>query len=283
MNKKSENNVHLHGFVNDIRINEEKGFVNVRLGTYEQFNKDGQAQKNYYSHDVAIKTDDPKVIQQFKDAKAKIDNGEKIMAVADGSLVNNKTVMVKPENFQLGVPRKDEVMNTASFKGNIANIDVRDGFASVTIGTHYYVPGESQIHTGETKPYTEMTSFVKTQVSEKHMPEVFGQLKSGEIKVGDLVEARGQLHNYSYTNEAGETKYGTNVDLNNFKVLAHKKAKEVKETEKTAKKAEVKKDAPAKKETAKKEAAPKKTAAKKAAAAVAPKKAVPVKRGPKIG
>lgn len=297
MNKKNNNNVHLHGFVNDVRIGApedgSKNYINVNLATYEQYkNNAGEKERKNTYHTVIIRTSDPAVVDQFKEVQAALANNQEnrgvegfepkvFIASVDGSLVtkenekdgvkySNQMVVTNADDFKLGAKRqKDESMNTASFKGNIANVEMHDGFAQVTIATHYYAPGESEIHTGETKPYTEKTTFVKTRISESFRNETFNDLKDGKIGVGDFVEARGQMHNNNYTDKNGVKRYGIVVDLNKLEVLAKKQNKE-----QTAAKEE--KAAPAQKEAAKKDV--KKATAPKAA----PKKATPNKKGIKM-
>lgn len=305
MNKKSDNNVHLHGFVNDVRINaaeDGKAFINVKLATYEQFkNNAGESERRNTYHDVSLVTADPKVIKQFEEVRDALQNNREnrgkegfepkvTMASVDGTLVtrsgekdgvkyDNQVVVTNAENFKLGAKRQEgEAMNTATFKGNVASIDMHDGFAIVSLATHYYAPGESQIHSGETKPYTEKTSFVKARVSENFKPEIYNGLKNGEIGVGDLVEARGQLHNTKHTDKDGITRYGIIADLNKLNVLAKKQDKKQEQQQEKAQEKTVK---PAEKKPETKKATSKKTAVKNVAAA--PKKATPVKRGPKIG
>ena len=276
MNKKSDNNVHLHGFVNDVRINPSKDgnktFINTELATYEQFtNNAGEKEKKWTKHTLNTVTSDPAIIKQFEEMRDALANNQEnrgvegfkpqtFTASVDGTLVtrenekdgvkySNELVVVNPEDFQLRRREEGESMNTASFKGNIAKVDMYDGFALVTIGTHYYAPGESQIHTGETKPYTEKTSFVKTRVNESFRGQVYNDLKDGKIGVGDFIEARGQMHNNNFTDKNGVKRYGIVVDLNKLEVLAKKQNKE--QTE-----AKAQKEAPAqtaaKKETVKK-------------------------------
>ena len=299
MNKKNDNNVHLHGFVNDVRISTtedgSRSFINVNLGTYEQYkNNAGEKERKNTFHTVNIATNDPAIVKQFKEVQAALANNQEnrgvegfepkvFTATVDGTLVtrenekdgvkySNQMVVTNAENFKLGAKRQEgESMNTASFKGNIANVEMHDGFALVSIATHYYAPGESEIHTGETKPYTEKTSFVKTRISESFKNEIFNDLKDGKIGVGDFVEARGQMHNNNYIDKNGVKRYGIVVDLNKLEVLAKKQSKE-----QTATAAKEQKAAPAQKETAKKDV--KKAAAPKAA----PKKATPNKKGIKM-
>lgn len=299
MNKKNDNNVHLYGFVNDVRISAtedgSRTFINVNLATYEQYkNKADEKERKNTFHTVNIATSDPAVIKQFKEVQAALANNQEnrdvegfepkvFTASVDGTLVtrenekdgvkySNQMVVTNAENFTLGAKRQEgESMNTASFKGNIANVEMHDGFAMISIATHYYAPGESEIHTGETKPYTEKTSFVKTRISENFRKETFNDLKNGKIGVGDFVEARGQMHNNNYIDKNGVKRYGIVVDLNKLEVIAKKQNKE-----QTATAAKEQKEAPAQKETAKKDV--KKAAAPKSA----PKKATPNKKGIKM-
>lgn len=299
MKQRPNNNVHLHGFVNDVRINAtedgSKHFVNVNLATYEQFkNNAGEKERKYTFHNVNLVTSDPKIVKQFEEVRDALannyENREKegfepkvFKASVDGTLVTkenekdgikyyNPMVIANADDFKLGAKRQEgEAMNTATFKGNIANIDMHDGFALVSIATHYYAPGESQIHTGETKPYTEKTSFVQTRINESFRPETFKAMKNGEIEVGDLIEARGQMHNNNYTDKNGIKRNGIIVDLNNMNVLAKKQSQGVKEAEK---KTETKKETATKKTAAAKKTAPKKAVSQKPKQATAAKKGV---------
>lgn len=280
MNEKSDNKVHLHGFVNEVRINEAengKHFIKVNLSTYEQYKDNaGEKQKKYTFHTVNVVTENPETIAAFKDARATLENNyenrEKegfepkvILASVDGKLITkeserdgvkyvNQEIIANEEDFKLGAKRQEkESMNTAYFKGNIASIDMHDDFANISIATRYYVPGESENYKGETKPYTEKTSFVRTRISENFRREAFNAIKNGEIEVGDLVETRGQMHNNNYTDKNGVKRYGIIVDLNRIEVVAKKqKQAEAKAETKTEKKAEAKTETKTKKETKKK-------------------------------
>lgn len=271
MNKKADNNVHLYGFVNDVRMSAtedgSKNFININLATYEQYtNNAGEKERKNTFHTINLVSSDPEVIKQFEEVRTALtnnyENREKegfepkvFKASVDGTLVTrenekdgikyyNQVVVANADDFRLGAKRQEgESMNTASFKGNVANVDIHDGFALVSIATHYYAPGESQIHTGETKPYTEKTSFVQARIYESFRGETFQALKKGDIAVGDLIEARGQMHNNNYTDKNGIKRYGIIVDLNKMNVIAKKQVKVEKEVEK---KAETKKAAPKK-------------------------------------
>lgn len=283
MNKKSDNNVHLHGYVNGVSINPSKDgnktYINTELSTYEEYtNNADEKEKKVTKHKLSTVTSDSAIIKQFEEIRDALANNAEnrgvegfkpktFTASVDGTLVtreneqngvkySNQLVIVNPEDFTLRKREKDETMNTATFKGNIAKVDMYDGFALVTIGTHYYAPGESVIHTGETKPYTEKTSFVRTRVSENLRRQVFNDLKDGKIAVGDFIEARGQLHNNNFTDHNGIKRYGIIVDLKKLEVLAKKQNKE--QTETKAEKA-----APVAKKETKKAAAPKKATSNK--------------------
>ena len=268
MKQKPTNQVHLHGFVNDVRINASedgtKHFINVNLATYEQYKgNDGEKTRKNTYHTVNFATSDKAVVEKFeKVAEALSDNlanrevegfePQVFKASVDGVLITresekdgvkyyNQIVATNSDDFKLGAKRQEgESMNTASFKGNIANVEIHDDFAIVSIATHYYAPGESQIHTGETKPYTEKTSFVRTRVYQNFKSKAFEALKSGELAKGDLIEVRGQMHNNKFTDGNGITRYGIIVDLNKVDLVAKKKVEQAVE-EKPAEKAKAEK------------------------------------------
>ena len=280
--KKSDNNAHLHGFVNDVRINsaDGKNYITAEMATYEQYknNADEKERKTTY-HKVSFVTTNEDTVKEFKKVQEALANNREnrdkegfepktFMASVDGKLVTrenekdgvkyyNQLIVANEEDFKLGAKRKKneqgefiEPMNSATFKGNIADIQMHDGFAIIAIGTHYYVPGQSENFKGEVKDYTEKTSYVRTRIDEGYRPKTFEALKSGEIAVGDLIEARGQMHNNNYEDKNGISRRGIIVDPNWINVVAKKQKQSEAEAEKVEKKEEKKEEkkaAPAKK------------------------------------
>lgn len=282
--KQKDNKVHLYGFLNEIKsVNEiqgKKSFL-MDVATVENWkdNTDEWKKRTTY-HTVSLLTDDKKVIKNLEKAKADLDNNMKHLGEEgfepkthtvslDGSLTTkenidekgvkyyNPMVVADGESFKLDAKRQEkEVRNRAELKGNIANIDMKDGFAKVSIATHFYAPGASKNYKGEEKEYTEVTRYIETKVDEKRLPKTFAALKNGELAVGDLVSVNGQMHNNRYTEkETGIYRDKIDIDLKGFDLIAKKGEKKAQGEEKTEKKAEVKKET--------KKAAPKKATPRK--------------------
>ena len=282
--KQKDNKVHLYGFLNEIKsandFEGKKSFL-MDVATVENWQDNAENWQSRTSyHTVSLLTGDKKIIKGLEKAKVDLDNNianrdtegfkPKTHTVSlDGSLTTKKSTsdegveyfnpvaVADAESFKLDVKRQEnEVRNRAELKGNIANIDMKDGFAKISIATHFYVPGESTNHKGETKPYTEVTKYIETKVDEKRLPKTFAQLKNGELGIGDLVSVNGQMHNNRYKEkESGIYRDKVDIDLKGFNLIAKKGEKKAQAEEKTEKKAE------AKKET--KKAAPKKATPRK--------------------
>lgn len=280
---KKENNVHLYGFLNEIRRNtapDGKTMYNLAVTTVENYKAaDGTPQAKYTNHNVSIASDDKAFdakMKEFNDdfLQNKEQTNKKTHTISlDGTFTvskgsNGKTyygISAKTDDVKFDVKQQEkEVRNSAELKGTISNIDFpekdgsRLGFANVTIATHYYAPGESENFKGEVKPYTEMTSFVPVRIDEKMMPKTYEDLISGKIEVGDLIAVRGQIHNNNYKNAEGETVYRMVVDLKKAELIAKKGQKKnegkaetaaetQKETKKDTKAKETKKATPRKK------------------------------------
>lgn len=292
--KNSENKVHLHGIINEVKsVENESGrkIYFIDLATMESYtDKDKNRQRKYTFHDVQVSTSDKDLIEKLDkiadDCKENIANKKvegykpKIHTGSfDGVLTTkkretedvtyyNNVVIASEETIRLDTPlQENEVRNRAELKGNIASIDIKDGFAKITIATHYYAPSETPVkdHTGTERNYVEKTNYVDTQISGNFRKDEFEAIKKGEIAVGDLVEARGQIHNNNYTDKDGVNRYKMVVDLNKLTLVAKKeekkeKAAETKEAPEAKK--ETKKAASNKKEQAKEEK-PKKAVSRK--------------------
>lgn len=280
--KNKDNQVHLHGFLNEVRefeINDKKSFK-MDVATVENYKVGDEPKKNYTYHRVGLITDDAKTIKAIRAAMKDIENNKEHAAEADfkpkvhtvsldgslvvrenekdGKLYYNPEVVAEQESFKLDAKLAEgEVRNLAEFKGNIASIDINDEykFAKINIALHYFVPGESENYKGEVKPYTENTSFAETRVNAKLLPKVFEDLSNGNLAVGDLISVRGQMHNNRYTDSKDTKQNKIVVDLKKVELIAKKGQKKAAAEEKTEKKAEVKKET--------KKAAPKKAAPRK--------------------
>ena len=289
--KEKTNKVHVHGFINRVIANEmpegKKSFF-IDVATMEAYQKkqaegtSKEYERKYTFHTVNVITDDKKTIKALEgiaaDLQANKDNMDvkdykpkKHEASFDGSLVTranedkekgvtyyNTLIMSSVDEMKLDAKlEKDEVRNMAYFKGNIADVNIKDGFATLSIATHYYAPGESTNYKGEEKGYTEKTTYVNTRISGNFLSEEFEALKNGDIAKGDLITVKGRMHNNRYTDKDGVNRSAIVVDIRDINLVAKKGEKQA-EAEKQEKKQEEK---------------PKKTAVKKAT----PKKKTQVK------
>lgn len=271
-NIKNANNIaHLHGFINDVRINPagESGrtAINLNVVTTESYkaNKDDeefQTRRTY--HDVAIFTDDKKVIKAYeklqKDCAENKANREtegykpKVHEVSlDGMMVSKDgaiQIVCKADNVKPDVKLgENEVRNSAVLSGNIANVHIYEDKKLAVVGImHHFRPADSE------KEYT-TTLDLRINGDRKVGKAAYESLVKGEIKAGDFIRTGGQLHNTRYTKEGEtETKYGTALDVTSFNLL--KQSKKNAESQAEAK-GETKK-------AASKKAASQKTAPKKA-------------------
>lgn len=255
----SNNVAGLLGYIREIQINdlEDKGRKAIHLVVVTQENwKDekGEAQKRNTYHRVDFLTDNKEAIEKFEAVAQKLEgeNPEFTAVRVKGKLITRDrevengvyhNTVIAADSVELDAKRLDkEARNAIDLKGNIARIDMHDGFAVVSVATKYYVPGESQNFKGETKPYTEKTAFVEGVINEKHRPETFKALSDGTIAVGDLVKTRGQMYNDSYEDKQGKKQYAINIVFNKIDIVAKKgekkaEAQEAKVEEKPAKKA----------------------------------------------
>lgn len=276
-NKKNyNNNVHLHGFINDVRINPVNGdgrqAINLDIVTVENFQD--KARKTY--HDAVLFTDDKSIIKKFDkvaaDCKKNAENrgveGYKNLTHTvslDGVFINpeNKQpyILIMSDALKLDAKREEnEVRNSATIVGNIGNIDIYPDkkFATLSVAGHY-TPKEGQ---GEAQP-----NWVKVNVNgnRKVGGALYEAIEKGEVKKGDFVRVGGQLHNNNYGE--GENKvYGMALDVSRFEKIEKKAEKTEKAEAKKkveTKKAETKKAAPAKKAAAAKAQPVKKAASLK--------------------
>lgn len=274
--KKNQNNqVHIYGYINGVRMNEfesngkKKTAINLDVCTLEQYkDKDGASQTKRSYHDVAIFTDDKKLIKQFSGIAADCDKNAANREVdgykpavhsisADGILVNKTNtiegtettyrtlqVLAGADSIDLDAKQAEkEVRNSAKIVGNVANIYLNEEkkFAVVTLMHHYRPEGAEKDF--------ETTVDVRLNGDRRFSKAAYEALLKGEIGKGDFVRMGGQLHN----SRSEDGRYTVAIDLTSFDMLKRKEAK----------KEEVK-------------AAPKKAAAKKEAKAA--KKATPRKK-----
>lgn len=261
--KEKTNQVHVNGFVNEIISNKAGDSFIVKVATQERY--DDKTVNTY--HSVQVKAASKKEAKAILDIKRVIDNNilhrdeegfkpeahridatgslvVKINEGQDGVKYYNPTIVAESVAFDVK-PAEGQAHNSAEFKGNISKIDLRKDFATVTIGTHYYVPSKEPVVNakGEEKNYAEKTSFMPVEISKKRHADLFGKLESGELGVGSFVKARGQMHNDNYQDKNGVNRYGVRVDVSKFEVLVAKQAQTKAADKKASKKAEAGKKA----------------------------------------
>jgi len=270
--KKYNNNVHLHGFVNGVRMNgtdSGKTAINLDVCTLESYrDKEGKPQNKRTYHDVVMYTDDKKLVKTYEKLAAACEKNRENKDVKDfkpeihsvsldGILVskkdNNFQVLVGSDKIQLDVKQADrEVRNRAEIVGNIASINVYPdkNFATASIANHYRPEGAKE----------SIDTFVPIRISgdRKFSQPTFEALKKGELEVGDFIRVRGQIHNNNFEGENG-TRYGMAIDVTSSELIYKKGAKqeqkaEAKKGQKTEKKP-AQKAAPAQKATPKRKPA----------------------------
>jgi hypothetical protein len=279
MENKRNNNVHLHGYMNEVKmydLQDGKKSIFVEMATVEQYtNKEGKPEKKNTYHKVNLITDDKAVITKLDAIKTDLENNKKNKdtkgfkpkvhtATLDGKYITrkntkddkeyfNQLILTTADEFQIdAMQKKGEVRNAAEFKGNIAKIDIKEdkNFAVISIATHYYAPGNLTGEDGKPLPTVELkdeegnaftatrlTSFVEGRVSANRTQRngLYENLKTGKIAVGDLVTARGQIHNNNFVDKDGKNRYKMTIDFNKMEVALKKGEKTTKEA-----KAEVK-------------------------------------------
>lgn len=265
-------NIHLHGYVNDVRINETKTgktAVNLDVVTIEKFKQGEEYKSRKTYHDVVIFTEDPKFVEGFKAVKADIDankankdvEGYKMtnhQVAVDGFLVNKKDsndlqVLSSDSRVKLDVAQEDkEVANKATISGNIAQIKVYEdkNFAALTIINHFRPEGSDN--------ESETRIMLRVDGDRRYSKSTFEAIKEGKMGIGDFIRVSGQLHNNNFEGKDQKMNYGMALDVNSSEILAKKGEKkeakaEVKaEPEKKAAKKAEKKAAPAKKAVSRK-------------------------------
>lgn len=293
--KNSNNNVHIFGYINDVRMNEMengKTAINLDVVSLEQYkDKDDKFQTRRTYHDVAIFTEDKKLIEQFQGIGADVEKNRENRSVEgykpethtvsmDGILVNKsnklgdtdktyRTLQILGNEASLDIDVKQdekEVRNRAELVGNIANIQLYEDkkFAVATL-IHHYRPEGSE------KEY-ETSVDVRINGDRRYSKDLYEKIVAGELGKGDFVRMGGQLHNNRFENEDG-VRYGVSIDLTSFEMLKKKQDKAVKEENKV----EVKEEKKPAKATSKK-ASPKKKEEKPAAT-----KATSRKKGLRVG
>lgn len=282
--KNNNNQVHLFGHINNVRMNgldDGRTAVNLDVVTRESYkDSKGEVQTKRTYHDVAIFTDDKKLIKSFqkigKDCDKNVENrdveGYKPIPHSislDGIMVNktsrlgdtDKTyqsvqILAGVDSIDLDAKQEEkELRNKAYLVGNIGSVRlVEDKKFAVVSLMHHYRPEGSE------KEYTTNLD-VRINGDRSVGKETYEKLVKGEMGVGDFIRVGGQLHNNRFETEDG-VRYGVSLDATSAEVLKSRQAEaktakvEVKEEKASTKKST--KKATEKKETAKKKATPRK-------------------------
>ena len=261
------NNAHLHGYVNGVRMNDmENGrtAINLDVVTLETYKtQDGSFKNNRTYHDVVLFTEDKDIIAKFgaiaADVQANRENKDvkdfkpTVHTIScDGIVVNRENtirgteekynspqILLRDGSFKLDVKQEDkEVRNRVELVGNIASVKVYEdkGFAVATVINHYRPEGSEKEFSTSLQ--------VRADADRKFSKPMYEALKDGKLEVGDFIRVGGQMHNNNYEVEAGK-RFGMALDVTTHEVLKKKADKAVKvETAKA--KTETKKAAPKK-------------------------------------
>lgn len=205
--KKYNNNVHLYGFVNGVRmkaVDSGKTAINLDVCTLESYHdKEGKRQYMRTYHDVVMYTDDKKVVKTYEKLAASCEKNREnkdfkdfkpeIHSVSlDGILVTKKDnsfqVLVGSDKIQCDVKQADrKVHNRAEIVGNIASINVcpDKNFATATVFNQYR-PKDAEKNIETLVP-------IRISGDCKYSQPIFEALKKGELKVGDIIRVSGKL------------------------------------------------------------------------------------------
>ena len=280
---KSNNNVHLYGFINEVRINpvgadEARQAINLKVATHETYKNDkGETMDRPTFHDVTMFTDDKKVINQYKkialdlETNKSLAEGEKktVHTVSlDGFMVQRTKsvpdsedtyrsiqVYARPDNVIPGAKQQEkEPRNSVTVVGNIGSVKVIEDkkFAVVSFAHHYNVENAEG-----GKESQDMWIDVRISGERSVSMDVVEALKKGDLKKGDFLRIGGQLHNTSYEGQDGKKRFTMALDLTRSEKIEKKQAEA--QEQKAEQKAEPAKKAASKKaasnKTAKKEEA----------------------------
>lgn len=280
--KNLNNNMHVYGYINDIRINPTDGgrtAINMDIATIESYKKDGEQQYNRSYHDATLFTDDKNLVKKFEKVAADVRENRENRGVEDykgkshtvsldGILVNRENkfkdsdktyttvaILVNEKSVDLDAKLAEgERRNRADFKANVSDIKVYEDkkFAVVRVANNYH-PEEGE----------DRSTWIDVRVNgnSRYAKGAYEAIAAGKVQKGDFVRIGGQLRDNTFETSAG-MKYGNAVDLTSFEKIERKESKDVKEA--PAKKA-AEKAAETKKATSKKAAATKEQAKPKAA------------------
>lgn len=280
--KNLNNNVHLYGYINDVRINTlENGrtAVNLDITTMEAYkDKAGEYQHKYSHHDATLFTSDAATVEKFSAVAADLKANEENKGVEgykpknhtvslDGMLVNRSNkfaesdkeyqtlaVVVREDSIDLDAKlAENEPRNRVDFSAYIAKVNVYEEskFAQLSMA-HHFRPKDSE------KEYTTWMN-VRVDGKNPYTKNAYESIVKGEINIGDSVQVAGQLKDNTFESSLGK-KYGNVIDMGSVKMLKSKKAQEQKAEQKPAEKPAEKAEA---KKAETKKAEPKKAQPKK--------------------
>lgn len=255
-NKRSYCEAHLYGDVcNEVSINKvdsKKTGIRFSVRTVETYNDaEGKTQYKDSFHTVQMVTEDKKLVKAFEQiakdqeqnmANKGVEGYTRINHTAsiDGSLVKRKNEKdgktyyneyVIANSVSLDTAKQEkEVRNSVEIKGRLVKPKAFDGFVLTDIATEYRRP----LKDGEepTKfigkdgkevvlPYAYQEAFVPVRISEERQPEFFKRLESGELKPGDTIIIKGQMHNVA----GGMTVDAASIHFSQKEALEEKAAK----------------------------------------------------------
>lgn len=300
-NQKYNNNIHLQGYINDVRMNEVgngRTAINLDVATEVSFVKkndkgeDVRVRPKTY-HDVVLFAEDKALIEKFSQIAADVKNNNENRDVEgfkptahlvslDGLLLNKTReieyldennepkmgtyrtvqVFVLPEKIAIDQKRGEkEVRNYAQVAGNIMDIKVYPDKKFATLQIMNHYKKDDE-HEFET------ALDVRISGSNPYTKKAYESLEKNEIGIGDFIRVGGQMKNNRVVNNAGKTRYGMIMDMGSFELLRKREAKAetAAEEQKAAPKQEPEKE-------------PKKATSKKAAPKQEPKAKKETKKG----
>lgn len=271
--KNINNNVHLYGYINDVRIKKldnGKTLIGIDIVTLEQYkSKEGEFKNKRTYHNGVLFPEDKALIKKFtaiaKDCAKNIKNRdvegfkpETHSISLNGYLSNpdagssNVSIIIDEKTLDIDVKQEEnEIRNRADFVGNIGAIDIYDDkrFATVRVAHHFRPEGAEK----------EFETWLNVRVDGDRLysKNTYDAIVKGEVAKGDFVRLGGQLHNNNFETKDGKKVYGVVLDLTTFQKLEKKEAEAEKVEVKEEPKVEPKKAAPKKAAPKKKAAAPK--------------------------
>ena len=252
--------------VNFAKVDSKKTGIRFKVRTVETYNDaEGKTQYKDSFHTVRIVTEDKKLVEAFEQiakdqeqniANKGVDGYSRINHTVsiDGKLVkrkNEKDVKTYYNEYVIAdsvnldtAKQENEVRNSVEINGALMEPKKLDGYALMDIRTYYKRPlreGEEAPTNkeGNPLPYAYESSFIPVRISEERQPEFFKRLESGELKKGDEITVKGQMHNVAdgITVDAASIHFSQKEALEEKAAKVEEKKPEVKAEAKPEKKA----------------------------------------------